>query len=247
MLVTTPNAIIHVDQSGKKTGLAFSGWANRVTDLSKIEAHAKDTLALENSRILFVTAEVCLLFLLDGRLRALRVQRDGRTISRLVLLDDELGTSVPPSCVELIRSHLSPRSADGARQCCFAFVCSMVGNSEMIRVEFKNEVINSEEAAAIDAVVKPEVKTEDTEMDEDDIDIYGSADAKEAAISAEAAARTAANTRFVVRTRLCWTLEAYGPIRSGVIGAVEQEASASVLMSFSIAAELTESVFNPPF
>lgn len=55
-------------------------------------------------------------------------------------------------------------------------------------------------------------------------DIYGSADAKAEALSADKAARIAASTRLVLATSDCQRLPAYGPIRSATLGVVEEDA-----------------------
>lgn len=236
VLVTTSNAIIHIDQAGKKTGLAFNGWANAMTEMSKTDLVAdSEPLALEGSRILFILAEVALLFLHDGGVRAIRVQRDGRTISKLVLLSDQLRSTVPPADVELVRSHLSQRAADGTTQACYVFVASVLGDSEIIRADFRT--VYTADANGGDAVpdVKLEsvqdapMKVDEEEDDDDDIDIYGSADAKAEALNAESVARIAAATRLVVETASCQRLPAYGPIRSAVLGTVEQDAPAELV------------------
>ena len=137
-MITTPNAILHIDQAGKKTGLALNGFANAMTDMSKTEVAAEGPFSLEGSKLLFVMAEVAILFLQSGQTRAIRVQRDGRTISKLVLLPYLLGQHVPASDLELVRSHLSPRAADGTMQACYVFLASIVGDSQLVRIDFRN-------------------------------------------------------------------------------------------------------------
>lgn len=55
------------------------------------------------------------------------------------------------------------------------------------------------------------------------VDIYGSAEAKEAALTDEHAQRIAAASRFVVSAKPCYTLPAYGPIRAATIGLLEED------------------------
>lgn len=55
-------------------------------------------------------------------------------------------------------------------------------------------------------------------------DIYGSADAKAEALSADHAARVAAATRSILAIEVCHSLPAYGPIRSATLGGVEADA-----------------------
>lgn len=166
VLVTTPNAILHIDQAGKKTGLALNGWANAMTDLSKTETAIEGPFSLEGSKIMFVMAEVAILFLQSGQTRTIRVQRDGRSISKLVLLPDNLGKHVPSSDLELIRSHLSTRSADGVTQACFVFLASMIGDSQLIRIDFRTVL---EEGVNGEDLVEAKAEDADYSIEEDDI------------------------------------------------------------------------------
>lgn len=140
VLVTTPNAIIHIDQAGKRTGLALNAWANAMTELSKTDVVGSDPSSLEGSKLVFIMAEVAILFLRSGHVRAIRVQRDGRTISRLALLPDNLGQHAPASDLELVRSHLSPRTADGATQSCFVFLASITADSQVLRIDYRTVI-----------------------------------------------------------------------------------------------------------
>ena len=222
VLVTTANSIIHLDQAGKRTGLSFNGWANIVSEFSKSDTISDEILPLENSKILFVGSELALLVIISGEVRAFTIQRDGRTISKLALISTQLGRTVAPSDVELIRSHLTPRAEDGSTTACYAFVASLVGDSDLVRIDFRNETIEQADGKGFEETES--VKQEkDDEMDEDDIDIYGSADAKEAALSAASAARKAANTKLVLEMSRCQKLPAYGPIRSAAIGTIHLE------------------------
>ena len=199
-----------------------------MSELSRSDPATDEVLALEESKLLFITSELALLILRSGKVRAIKVQRDGRTISKLALIPHTLGRTVAPSDVELIRSHLNPKADDGATQACYAFVASLVGDSQLIKIEFHNETIDEVTMDGVEET-KPGKKEEDekgleqvnAELDEDDIDIYGSADAKQAALSAATAARMAARTRLVLSMSECQTLYGYGPIRSAVIGTVD--------------------------
>lgn len=239
VLVTTPNAILHIDQAGKRTGLALNGWANSLTELSKMEQAQDGPFALEGSKLLFVLPEVAILFLQNGRARAVRVQRDGRTISRLILLPDTLGIHASASDLELVRSHLSPRAADGSTQACYVFLANVAGDSELLRIDFRT-VVDPALAAAAAIEENSQQAGDNSNEDDDDIgmtdiafdkadltvsaDIYGSADAKAEALSADRDARIAAFTRLVLSVRRCRHLPAYGPIRSATLGSIESDA-----------------------
>jgi hypothetical protein len=146
-------------------------WANIVSDSCKFETSTDGALPLEASSLLFITADVALLFLKDGRIRAIKVQRDGRTISKIVVLPDHLKSTVPPSSIELIRSHLAPKAADGTTQACYAFVGSLVGDSQIVRVDFRTVIDNALLREGEDT--KPETKQENDQVMEEDEDDIG--------------------------------------------------------------------------
>lgn len=168
VLVTTPNSIIHVDQSGKRTGVASNSWANLVTSDSKVDGPGDDNFALEGSKVMFISSDIAILFLHEGTIRAVKIQRDGRTISRVSILPETLGKTVVPSDIELIRSHLTPKAENGATRACYAFVASTLGDSEIIRIDFGLEQVetNGMEVEVPDILKREE---EAAEMDEDDI------------------------------------------------------------------------------
>lgn len=157
-----------MDQAGKCTGAALNPWANLVSDAMKLGQISEESLPLEHSSLMFINSDTALLFLQDGRIKAIKIQRDGRTISKIVMLPDQLDTTVPPSSIELIRSHLSPKAADGSTQACYAFVGSLLGDSHLLKVNFRTILDQS----ALESMQTEEVKVEETPMapeDEDDI------------------------------------------------------------------------------
>lgn len=169
-MITSNNALIHVDQAGKRTGASMNPWANLVSDSSKFDLVSEEPLPLEHSNLMFITNDVALLFIRDGRLRAVKVQRDGRTISKIELLKDHLEKTVPPSSIELIRSHFSPRGADGTTQACYAFVGSLLGDSQLLKVDFRTIV----DEALLQQMPSDVAKLEEAAiMDEDDEDDIG--------------------------------------------------------------------------
>ena len=143
-------------------------WANLVSDSSKFDLVSEEPLPLEHSSLMFITTDVALLFIRDGRVRAVKVQRDGRTISKIDLLKDSLENTVLPSSIELIRSHLSPKGADGATQACYAFVGSLLGDSQLLKVDFRTVL----DEALLQQLPSETAKIEEAaamEEDEDDI------------------------------------------------------------------------------
>lgn len=169
-MITTNNALIHVDQAGKRTGISLNSWANTVSESCKFDLATGEALPLESSSLLFITADVALLFLKDGRIIANKVQRDGRTISKIVVLPDHLEGTVPPSSIELIRSHLSPKAANGATQACYAFVGSLVGDSQIMRVDFRTIVDEAMLQGDPESMSQAKQESDQT-MEEDDDDI----------------------------------------------------------------------------
>lgn len=132
-----------------------------VTDLCRMENGFEpgNPLRLEDSKMIFITADVSLLFLQDGNVRAVKIQRDGRTISKLVLLPDILRQGMAPSCVELIRSRLTPKAEDGSSRACYIFVGSMMSDSEVVRVDM--DTVFSLDAASVKAEAKLDNADED--------------------------------------------------------------------------------------
>lgn len=140
MIISTPNALIHVDQAGKLTGASFNPWANIVSEATKFEQATEEALGLEHSHLMFISAEIAVLILQDGTTRAVRVQRDGRTIAKITAFPDVFDKTTMPSSLELVRSHLAPEANEEGRHICYAFVGSMLGDSQLWRIDFRTIV-----------------------------------------------------------------------------------------------------------
>lgn len=259
--MTTNNALIHVDQAGKCTGAALNPWANLVSDSMKFEQVSQEPLPLEYSSLMFITSDVALLFLQDGLIRVIKVQRDGRTISKIVLLPDQLDMTAPPSSIELVRSHLSAKAPDGTTQACYAFVGSTLADSQLLKVDFRT-ILDEKVLRTMQVEEAPLEQSLTAEEDEDDIgqsaallihtllispvrvaDIYGSAEVKEAVLNDTQDFRIAAASRFVVSTDRSFTVPSYGPIRAASMGLTEAEASSG---SLSRATDAYISVYRDP-
>lgn len=59
-------------------------------------------------------------------------------------------------------------------------------------------------------------------MNLDTIDLYGSAEAKEAALTDVRDAKLAAATRYTVTSALTFSLPGYGPVRAATIGTIHE-------------------------
>ncbi|KIO33745.1 hypothetical protein M407DRAFT_229600 [Tulasnella calospora MUT 4182] len=155
VLLVTPNAILHVDQTSRTVGIAVNGWANRVSAISlPIQTDGDEgpplEIKLEGSSLSFFRDDSVALFLTDGSVRRLLVHMEGRTISRLEV------SSVIAHCT--IASVVSVFNAERV------FVGSTAGPSVLLRALHSEEVV---EKAKVDTVAAVE---EEMELDED---IYG--------------------------------------------------------------------------
>lgn len=172
VLVTTPNSILHLDQSGKRTAIAVNDWSNGLTDLNRAENDRKmDPLALEGCQIVFIAADIALLTAADGRCVALKLQRDGRTVSKLSIMPDTLMQNSPACCVELVRSHLTARTEHDAHRACYVFLGSIVSDSHLSRLDIDRASLDGETHLLTNgtANASPAQQEDPADMDEDDI------------------------------------------------------------------------------
>ena len=159
VLVATPTALFHVDQGGKVVGLALSEWHAMTSDLSLPlrPADGRDVtrgpLNLNGSHIVFPPAQdratSALLFARNGEVYAVVFELDGRSLSKLSL--ELRSTTVPPA-----QALTLPDSS-------LVFVGSMVGHSELLRMESRLKVKGEG-----DADIKPDAAAQAMELDIDD-------------------------------------------------------------------------------
>ncbi|KAG8954872.1 mRNA cleavage and polyadenylation factor subunit [Tulasnella sp. 424] len=155
VLLVTPNAILHVDQTSRTVGVAVNGWANRVSAINLPiqtdgdEGHPLE-IKLEGSSLAFLRDDSIAIFLVDGSVRRLLVHMEGRNISRLEV------SPVIAQCT--IASVVSVFNSERV------FIGSTAGPSVLLRALHSEEVV---EKAKVDTVATVE---EEMELDEE---IYG--------------------------------------------------------------------------
>ncbi|CEL62153.1 Protein CFT1 OS=Cryptococcus neoformans var, neoformans serotype D (strain B-3501A) GN=CFT1 PE=3 SV=1 [Rhizoctonia solani AG-1 IB] len=82
VLITTPNGILHVDQAGGIVGRASNHWFSRVSSVINIappDQPNAEGFDMDNAFVEWIGLEPCL-FLASGSIRAVRVEREGRTV-----------------------------------------------------------------------------------------------------------------------------------------------------------------------
>ncbi|KAG8744304.1 mRNA cleavage and polyadenylation factor subunit [Ceratobasidium sp. 414] len=161
VLVTTPNAVLHVDQSGGVVGRAADGWSSRVSGLSGIappDVGAMGTgpegVDLDGAFVRWMPGEEveATMFLPDGAVRSVRIEREGRAVHALTI-GPELGGRVA-------RAERGAVCAFGEKHG-YGFIGSADAESVLVRV-VRGTGVKAEE----------EVEDSDEEMDDED-DLYG--------------------------------------------------------------------------
>lgn len=151
VLLVTPNAILHVDQTSRTVGIAVNGWANRVSAINlPLQTDSDEGLPLEikleGSTLTFLRDDSIALFLVDGSVRRLLVHMEGRNISRLEVS--------PVIAHTTIASVISVFNAERV------FIGSTAGPSVLLRAQHSEEIV---EKAKVDTVAAVE---EEMELDE---------------------------------------------------------------------------------
>lgn len=98
VVVISGNALIYIDQGGRRLCLPANGWASRVSDMPmqdlSTEEQSRD-LHLEGSFAVFVDVQTFFLITRDGLVYPVEIIRDGRTATRLSLGQPMSQTTVP--------------------------------------------------------------------------------------------------------------------------------------------------------
>ncbi|KAG8692927.1 mRNA cleavage and polyadenylation factor subunit, partial [Ceratobasidium sp. 395] len=199
VLVTTPNTILHVDQSGGVVGRAADGWSARVSSLASIAAPDTNAMGtgpegvdLDGAFVTWMSGEAteATMFLPNGAVRSVQVEREGRAVHALSI-GPELGGRV-------VRAERGAVCVFGER-CGFGFVGSVDAESVLVRVV----------RGIAGTKVEDEPEESDEEMDDDEDDLYGDTNAP---TTVKAGAALQPITGFTVID----TLPAYGGINSMV-------------------------------
>ncbi|KAF8520929.1 CPSF A subunit region-domain-containing protein [Hysterangium stoloniferum] len=193
VIVSTPNSIFHVDQTGRTIVTPSNGWAPRVTDLRITDDADSGTrnVALEGSCMVFVEERKLFVFAADGTVYPVELVVEGRAVTNIVISLPLVQLAIPTSVLDVGKDHL--------------FLGSTVGPSLLLKVvKVLEEVKDASQSA--DTIGD----SLDLDMDLDD-DIYG-----EKVMAPEALANGATNgsveTRVVLHLSLRDSLKEHGPI-----------------------------------
>ncbi|QRV81748.1 cleavage and polyadenylation specificity factor protein [Ceratobasidium sp. AG-Ba] len=111
VLITTPNSVLHVDQSGGIVGRASDGWSSRISSLTSIaplDVNAMITgpegVDLDGAFVTWMTSEEveATMFLPNGAARSVKIEREGRAVHSL-----SIGAELGPRVVRPERNAVS--------------------------------------------------------------------------------------------------------------------------------------------
>ncbi|KAI0027906.1 CPSF A subunit region-domain-containing protein [Vararia minispora EC-137] len=191
-MVLAANALIHIDQAGRKTGLAVNGWTAHTTDMAIPPPDPILSLQLECAHMVPIGDSTFFLVLRDGTVYPVELSVSAQVVSRIILR------------VPLARTT-APSVVCHAENTDHVFVGSDMGPSVLMRTHAVEEAATDDdgEAAATAVVDRPA-----DSMDFDDDDIYGTS----APAAPETAPAAAKKTRTVIHAAFCDAIPAYGPI-----------------------------------
>ncbi|WFD45280.1 mRNA cleavage and polyadenylation factor subunit [Malassezia psittaci] len=152
VMIVTPSAILHMDTTGRLTGLQTNQWYNKTsTDLPLAQADV-GPLDLQSSQLVFTHDTSALLFLVDGNVYTLQCDVEGRTVTSLSLSKADLASKAPRSSFALAITE----------QC---VVCASIqGDCVMYAVDT---------VQSADADDKQDTLMADTTLDQEELDLYG--------------------------------------------------------------------------
>lgn len=154
VMIVTPSAILHMDQTARLVGLATNGWYEKTSDLPLPKLDGPE-LDLQSSQLVFTDANSGLLFLVHGAAYTLQCAVEGRSITSLSLRSVQVPPDAPPCAfAERIGSHV--------------LCASIQGDTRLYAVE--THMAESAPAAA----------AADTTLDEEEMDLYGETSAPSA-------------------------------------------------------------------
>lgn len=154
VLITTPNAVLHVDQAGGIVGRACDGWFSRVSGVSNVApmdttvmATGPEGIDIDGAFLTWVSQEEseATLFLPNGTIRGVRIDREGRAVHTL---------TIGPELARIARPERGSVCVVGER---VVFIGSMDGEGALTRV-----------LRGVGAAVEETVEESDEEMDDED-------------------------------------------------------------------------------
>ena len=166
VVILASNAVLFVDQSGRRVALPANGWPPRVSDLamptpaSAPDATARD-LQLEGARFAFVDERTFFLFLRDGTVHPVELVQDGKTVSRLAMGAALARTTVPAVVKRVSDDHL--------------FVGSIVGPSVLLKTARVEEEVKDEDVEMAGPAAVVDTAKDVDMLDDDEGERFGSA------------------------------------------------------------------------
>ncbi|TBU39387.1 CPSF A subunit region-domain-containing protein [Dichomitus squalens] len=209
VVILASNAVLFVDQSGRRVILPVNGWPPRVSDLTMPALTAQEQtrdLQLEGARFVFVDDKKLFLILKDGTVYPIELIQDGRTVSKLTMSDALARTTIPAVVKRIGDDHI--------------FIGSIVGPSVLLKTERVEEEIHDEDVDMADGPSTVVETSKTVDMMDDDDDLYGPstvADQPTANGTANGAVDNV-RTRTVVHLSLCDAIHAHGPISDMTFG-----------------------------
>ena len=134
VVILASNAVLFVDQSGRRVALPVNGWPPRVSDLQMPSTTPQDQerdLQLEGTQFTFVDEKTFFLFLRDGSVYPVELVQDGKTVSRLSMGAGLARTTIPSVVKRIAEDHV--------------FVGSMVGPSVLLKTVRVEEELKDED------------------------------------------------------------------------------------------------------
>lgn len=139
VIILASNAILFVDQSGRRVILPVNGWPPRVSDLAVPSLSPQEQtrdLELEGSRVALIDDKRLLLILKDGTVYPIELIQDGRTVSKLSMSSALARTTMPSVAKRVGDNHI--------------FVASVVGPSVLLRAAKVEEKILEADIEVVD-------------------------------------------------------------------------------------------------
>lgn len=155
VVIITANAIVHVDQTSRRTACAVNGWVPRVSDINIPQTtKANLDLQLEGSRAEFVDDKTLFMILKDGSVYPVEIGADGRTVSQLSITAPVAMTTVP-TVVRRVQDD-------------YLFIGSIVGPSVLLKTAKLEEEIPEDDVEMETSPAAVVDTTNAMDLDDDD-------------------------------------------------------------------------------
>lgn len=152
VMIVTPSAILHMDQTARLVGLATNGWWERTSVELPLPHSDVGALDLQSSQLVFTGATSALLFLVHGAVYTLQCDVEGRSVTALSLRSVDVPPPAPPCSFAL--------PVPGGSVLC----ASMQGDTRLYALEtHRAEAEPPSDAGAV----------ADTTFDQEELDLYG--------------------------------------------------------------------------